>query len=144
MGSNPTPSARISVARFAGFSVPIVRIERFEEIEAWQEARALVLDVYSLTKKPSFYRDRNLSDQLRRAAISIVANIAEGFERGSNRQFAQFLAQARGSAGEVRSLLYVVHDLGYIPDEAFQKALDRAASVARLITGFIRYLNANH
>ena len=97
----------------------------------------------SLTEKPSFSRDRNLSDQLRRAAISIVANIAEGFERGSNRQFAHFLAQARGSAGEVRSLLYVAHDLGYIPDDAFQKALERAASVARLITGFIRYLHRN-
>ena len=106
-----------------------MRIEKFEDIEAWQEARALVLDVYSLTEKPSFSRDRNLSDQLRRAAISIVANITEGFERGSNRQFAHFLAQARGSAGEVRSLLYVAHDLGYIPDDAFQKGFGNALPV---------------
>jgi len=128
------------VYRFLGFGVQ-VRIEKFEEIEAWQEGRVLVGEIYRITRSSKFNADRNLKDQLRRAAISIVANIAEGFERGSKRQFAHFLAQARGSAGEVRSLLYVAHDLGYIPDEAFGSVMEQTAKVARLITGFIRYLS---
>jgi len=118
-----------------------VKIGKFEEIEAWQEGRALIGEVYRITGSSEFNADRNLKDQLRRAAVSIVANIAEGFERGSKRQLAQFLAQARGSAGEVRSLLYVAHDLGYIPDEAFESLMEQAVKVARLITGFIRYLS---
>jgi len=118
----------------------VAKIERFEDIEAWQEARLLVLSVYGLTRDQLLSGDRNLCDQLRRAAVSIMASIAEGFERGSNRQFVQFLIQARGSAGEVRSLLYITHDLGFIGEDAFQATVERAAGVARLLSGFIRYL----
>jgi len=116
------------------------RIERFEDIEAWQEARALVRAIYSLTRTPPLAADWSLRDQLQRAAVSIMANIAEGFERGSNRQFVQYLLQARGSAGEVRSLLYIAHDLDLIGEQEFQNAMERATLVGRLLSGFVRYL----
>jgi len=118
----------------------VARIERFEDIEAWREARVLVRSIYSLTRNPPLAADSNLRDQLQRAAVSIMANIAEGFERGSNRQFIQYLLQARGSAGEVRSLLYLAHDLGLIGEEEFAGAMEQATLVARLLSGFVRYL----
>lgn len=118
----------------------MARIERFEDIEAWREARVLVRSIYSLTRNPPLAADSNLRDQLQRAAVSIMANIAEGFERGSNRQFIQYLLQARGSAGEVRSLLYLAHDLGLIGEEEFAGAMEQATLVARLLSGFVRYL----
>ncbi len=118
----------------------MAKIERFEDLDVWQEARALVLSVYGLTRDRPLHGDRNLCDQLQRAAVSIMANIAEGFERGSNRQLIQFLVQARGLAGEVRSLLYVARDLGFITEDAFQSTVEHAAGVARLFSGFIRYL----
>ena len=115
-------------------------IERFEDIEAWREARLLVSSIYNLARGPRLVADRSLRDQLQRAAVSVMANIAEGFERGSNRQFIQYLLQARGSAGEVRSLLYVAHDLDLIGEEEFQNAVERATLVSRLLSGFVRYL----
>ncbi|MCD5408538.1 four helix bundle protein [Candidatus Bipolaricaulota bacterium] len=89
------------------------RIKRFEDITAWQLARDLASLIYTVTRKRTFNDDHSLRDQLRRAAVSVVANIAEGFERGSDKQLTQFLYTARGSAGEVRSLLYVALDQNY-------------------------------
>lgn len=116
------------------------KIERFEDIEAWQEARALVRAIYSLTRTSPLATDRSLRDQLQRAAVSVMANIAEGFERGSNRQFVQYLLQARGSAGEVRSLLYAARDVGLVGEEESERATEQATLVARLLSGFVRYL----
>ena len=86
----------------------------FEDLKIWQGARELVRSVYKLTNNQRFRKDGALRDQLRRAAVSSMANIAEEFERGSKREFGRFLYMARGSAGEVRSHLYVVRDLDYI------------------------------
>ena len=116
------------------------KIVRFEDIEAWREARVLVSLIYGLTRTLPLAADRNLRDQLQRAGVSVMANIAEGFERGSNRQFVQYLLQARGSAGEVRSLLYVAHDPDLLGEEEFQGAMERATLVGRLLSGFVRYV----
>jgi len=90
----------------------MAKIERFEEIEAWQDARLLVKGIYEVTDGGRFARDFGLRDQIRRAAISTMSNIAEGFERGSDKDFIRFLYMAKASAGEVRSQLYVAMDLG--------------------------------
>lgn len=119
----------------------MAKIERFEDVEAWQRARELVGLIYKLTKKTAFEKDWGLKDQIQRAAVSIMANIAEGFERHSDKEFLQFLYNARGSAGEVRSLLYVAADLNYITDDEFRKAFGKAEETSKAIFGLIRYLN---
>ncbi len=95
-------------------------IERFEDIEAWKKARELTKVVYQLTSIGEFARDYGLRDQMRRAAVSILSNIAEGFERDGTREFQQFLAVAKGSAGEVRAQLYVALDAGFLTQEDFE------------------------
>lgn len=93
----------------------------FEELPVWQKSRQLVNNIYSLTRCTSFNRDYGLVSQIQRACISIMSNIAEGFERGSNIEFVQFLYIAKGSAGETRAQLYIAHDLNYISDTEFKK-----------------------
>lgn len=85
-------------------------IEKFEDIEAWKKARELTRDVYTASKQAAFAKDFGLKDQIRRAAVSIMSNIAEGFERGGDKEFAQFIALAKGSSAEVRAQLYVALD----------------------------------
>ncbi|HEY6172183.1 MAG TPA: four helix bundle protein, partial [Candidatus Kapabacteria bacterium] len=96
-------------------------ISRFEDIQAWQKARVLVFDVYEITNSGLFARDFGLRDQIRRASVSSMTNIVEGYSRMSNRDFARFLDIASSSASEVRSLLYVALDQKYIAPETFQK-----------------------
>jgi len=115
-------------------------ISRFEEIEAWKKARVLVNHAYEVTARGSFAKDFALRDQLRRAAVSIISNIAEGFSRQTDQEFIQFLFIARGSTSEVQSQLYVALDLGYVSDDDFSLCYDIADEVARLLTGFIKYL----
>ncbi len=115
-------------------------IERFEDIEAWQGARALVAATYRLTDQGSFARDFGLRDQTRRAAVSIMSNIAEGFERGSDKEFRHFLFMAKASAAEVRSLLYVALDLGYIDTQTHEQLSKQALRISRQLAGFIKYL----
>ena len=114
-----------------------MRIDRFEDIEAWKEGRLLVVDVYKALSK---VKDFGFRDQIQRAAISITSNIAEGFDRGSNKEFIQFLTIARGSASEVKSEAYNALDLGYIDSKTFDDLSARSLSVSNLINGFIRYL----
>jgi len=116
------------------------RIERFEDIEAWRNARELVKQVYQVTRKAGFARDFGLRDQIQRAAVSVMSNIAEGFERGSNKEFVQFLFIARGSAGEVRSLACAARDLGYLDDSDFRALSDAATTVSKQVASFIHYL----
>ncbi|MCX6844511.1 MAG: four helix bundle protein [candidate division WOR-3 bacterium] len=116
------------------------RIERFEDIEAWKNARELVKQVYQVTRKAGFARDFGLRDQIQRAAVSVMSNIAEGFERGSNKEFKQFLFIARGSAGEVRSLAYAARDLEYLDDPEFRVISDAATTVSKQVASFIHYL----
>ena len=114
-----------------------MRIERFEDIEAWKEGRLLVVDVYKALSKT---KDFGFKDQIQRAAVSITSNIAEGFDRGSNKELIQFLTIARGSASEVRSQAHIALDLGYIDTNTFDMLSTRCMTVSNLINGFIRYL----
>ena len=115
----------------------MVLVERFEDLIAWQKARELRREVFRCTKRSEFMRDIDLRRQVRRAAVSVEFNIAEGFERGSNAEFAQFLVVARGSAGELRAQLWVALDEGYITQEEFE-TLTSAANEVSLILGGLR------
>ena len=117
-----------------------MRIERFEDIEAWKEARKLVNMVYDLSNEGLFSKDFSLRNQIRGASVSVMSNIAEGFDRETNREFIQFLIVARASASEVKSQLYVALDRRYIVQDAFKEAYEQATRVVSLIDGFIRYL----
>lgn len=116
-------------------------IKRFEDIAAWQAARVLIKGTYAATQRGAFARDRGLRDQMQRASVSVMSNIAEGYERGSAREFRHFLFIAKASAGEVRSLLYVAHDLGYISQDVHCALAQQAASISRQIANFISYLD---
>ncbi|MBH0202633.1 MAG: four helix bundle protein [Nitrospira sp.] len=118
------------------------RAHGFEELKVWQGARELVLSVYELTSNQRFRKDGALRDQLRRAAVSSMANIAEGFERGSKREFARFLYMARGSAGEVRSHLYVARDLDYITPSDFDELNGQATRLSKGLFRFIQHLES--
>lgn len=118
-------------------------IKRFEEIQGWQEARKLTRDVYRLTSAGAFARDFGLRDQICRAAVSSMTNIAEGFDCESKREFARFLGIARRSAVEVQSLLYVALDAGYITDSTFQEHYAQAAKTKALIGGLKHSLEPN-
>jgi four helix bundle protein len=115
-------------------------ITRFEEIEAWKKARELNRAICRLTRADQFSRDFALRDQIRKASISVMSNIAEGYERDGNAEFRQFLYIAKGSAGEVRSQLYAALDAEYITQDEFDRAMALALDAVRLVTGFIRYL----
>jgi four helix bundle protein len=115
-------------------------IERFEESTAWQRARELVREVYMLTQKEPFRSDFGLRDQVQRAVVSVMSNIAEGFERGSTKEFIQFLYQAKGSAGEVRSQLYAALDLQYVNQQEFDSAIRLCVTTSTKISNFIEYL----
>jgi four helix bundle protein len=119
------------------------KIERFEDIEAWKKARELTKIIYEVTSQGKLATDFSLRDQLRRAAVSIMANIAEGFEREGNKEFRQFLATAKGSAGEVKALLYVALDAGLTSAEQFQRISALADETSRLLAGFLRYLKTS-
>lgn len=115
----------------------------FEDLKVWQLARELVLAAYQLTSSQVFSRDHALRDQIRRAAVSSMANIAEGFERGSNRDFVRFLYMARGSAGEVRSHLYVARDLDYITGTEFERMASRVIGLSKGVFRFIQHLESS-
>lgn len=118
-------------------------VQNFEEVEAWQKARELTRTVYACSGRGAFAKDFALRDQIRRAAVSVMSNIAEGFERGGSAEFSQFLAIAKGSAGEVEAQLYVALDQGYINKEQFDSIKALASSTKRLIAGFMNYLKAS-
>jgi|SRR5437588_1195794 len=114
--------------------------QNFEEIEAWQEARMLTRMIYAISKQAAFAKDFGLRDQICRASVSILSNIAEGFERSGTGEFIQFLAIAKGSAGEVRAQLYVAFDQNYISQETFEELLHLTTKISRMISGLISYL----
>ncbi len=118
-------------------------IEKFEDIDAWKLARTLVNYVYTASSRGVFARDFGLKDQIRRAAVSAMSNIAEGFERDGNKEFIQFLSHAKGSCGEVRSQLYVALDQQYITNEEFDEAQELSRRVSGAVQGFMNYLISN-
>jgi four helix bundle protein len=115
---------------------------RFEEIDAWKLGRELTRRVYAASRSGDFARDFALRDQIRRACISVTSNIAEGFERGTRKDFARFLDIAKASAGEVRSQLYVALDEGYLTPEAFEELSALATDTSRKLGALLRYLRS--
>ena len=111
------------------------KVTRFEELIAWQKARQLAKDVYMVSQSGKFASDFGLRDQIQRAVVSIMANIAEGFERNRAGEFYQFLSIAKASCAEVRSHLYIAFDIGYIEQAKFEMLLTQAEEVGRVIGG---------
>jgi four helix bundle protein len=114
--------------------------KKFEEIQAWQKARAATTRVYQITSDGKFARDFGLRDQIRRAAVSIMANIAEGQGRFSNKEFANFLNIAHGSVAETQSHLYITSDLGYLDQPNFTELYDLLGEVARMTMALMKHL----
>jgi four helix bundle protein len=115
-------------------------MSKIEDLEAWKLARSLTGLVYRVSGRGEFARDFALRDQIRRAAVSIVSNIAEGFERDGDKEFTQFLFMAKGSCGEVRTQLYIAMDCAYLTRDQFSELCDKALEVSRVIAGLINYL----
>lgn len=111
------------------------RIERFEDLIAWQKARAMTTEIYRLTRQEGFARDYGLKNQIERASVSVMSNIAEGFERNRRGEFHQFLSISKASCAEVRSQLYVTLDIGYINQTQFDQTMSLAQEVAKIIGG---------
>ena len=116
-------------------------IKRFEEIHAWQSAREMVRMVYEVTNLPNFRRDFGLRDQIRRAAVSVMSNIAEGFNAGSDSEFIRFLGYARRSISEAQSQLYVAYDQMYITEDQFNGIFQKANETERQVNALIGYLH---
>ncbi|SRR5258706_7147896 len=117
--------------------------KKFEEIESWKKARELTRRVYEVSGKGVFSKDFGLKDQIRRASVSIMSNIAEGHDRSGTGEFVQFLSNSKGSAAEVRCQLYVASDQGYINQEEFDELNDLAIETARMIAGLMNYLRSS-
>lgn len=115
----------------------------FEEIEAWQTARSLTKRIYELTGEASFARDFGLRDQMRRASVSIMSNIAEGFESRTKALFIDFLGRAKASAGEVRAQAYVALDVGHLDRHYFEELFELADKCSRQISRFMTYLRSS-
>lgn len=116
------------------------KIQRFEVLEASKIAREITKEVYRVTKNDSFSRDFGLINQICRACVSVMSNIAEGFERDGDKEFINFLSIAKGSIGEVRSQLYVALDQSYISEKEFMVIYEKAIENSHLISGLIKYL----
>jgi four helix bundle protein len=117
-----------------------MQVKNFEELEIWKEARSLTQEIYRLTRDSKFSKDFGLSSQIQRAAISIMSNIAEGFERGGNQEFIHFLYVAKGSCGEVRSQLYVALDQSYIAPKDCDEVRKSFRRLSIMISNLIDYL----
>ncbi len=118
----------------------MARIDSFEDIEAWKLAREITRSVYAVTSGGAFAKDFALVNQVRRAAVSILSNIAEGFERNGDKEFVQFLTVAKGSCGEVRAQLYIALDQGYLSEQHFLELKENLIQVSKMIAGLIAYL----
>ncbi|MFH0969505.1 MAG: four helix bundle protein [Patescibacteria group bacterium] len=115
-----------------------MQIERFEDIIAWQKSRKVVIRVYESFKP---IRDFSFRDQMQRAAVSIMNNIAEGFERRGDKEFRKFLFIAKGSCGELRAMLYLALDLEYIGKKDFDEIYNQSEEISKILSGFIKKLN---
>jgi four helix bundle protein len=118
------------------------KFNSFEEINSWQKARILNKRIYQITENANFKKDFDFTRQIRRASLSITSNIAEGFERNTDKEFI-FLYVAKASAGEVRSQLYLAYDLEYIAKELFDDLLVSVTEISKLLSGFIKYLETS-
>jgi four helix bundle protein len=114
--------------------------QKIEEIDAWQKARVLTNEIYKHTKHGAFVKDYVLADQMRRACISVMSNIAEGFERSGTKEFAHFLSVAKGSCGELKAQIYVAFDLKYINKQEFDQLFNITIETGKMIGGLMGYL----
>jgi four helix bundle protein len=128
------------LARKAPLEEKMSKINKFEDIESWKIAREVTKHIYEASSAGNFSRDFALRDQIRRAVISIMSNIAEGFERGGDKEFIQFLAVGKGSCGEARAQLYVALDQNYITQAQFDFISSKLVEIGRLISGLMKYL----
>jgi len=117
--------------------------KKFEEIECWKRARELTRHIYRISNKAAFARDFGLKDQIRRASVSVMSNIAEGYDRSGTGEFVQFLATAKGSAAEVRCQLYVAADQGYIDEADVVELNALAAEIGSMVGGLMKYLRGS-
>jgi four helix bundle protein len=118
-------------------------ITRFEDIQAWKTSRELTRKIYSISEQGQFAKDYGLKNQIQRASVSVMSNIAEGFESRTQAQFLEYLGRAKASAGEVRCQLYIALDLGYLPREQFDSVFDLADKSSRQISRFMEYLETH-
>jgi len=118
-------------------------ITRFEDIEAWKTARELTRIIYTLTEQGQFSKDFGLKNQIQRASVSVMSNVAEGFESRTQAQFLDYLGRSKASAGEVRCQLYIALDLKYLAQEQFEQVFDLADKSSRQIARFIDYLETH-
>jgi four helix bundle protein len=116
----------------------------FEDLKVWQKARELANLIYAATRRGEFARDDGLADQIRRAAVSVLSNIAEGFERGNYTEFIQFLYIAKGSCGEVRAQLSIARDQKYLPETEFRQYHALAVEISRMLSGLADHLKNSH
>lgn len=112
-----------------------MKVERFEDLIAWQKARVLAREIYDITRQGALAKDYRLSSQMQGASVSVMSNIAEGFERGTRGEFHQFLSIAKSSCAELRSQLYIALDAGYLNQVKFQELLTQAEEVGRILGG---------
>ncbi|MGH7797781.1 MAG: four helix bundle protein [Candidatus Binatia bacterium] len=117
-----------------------MQVKNFEDLEIWKDARALTRAIYQLTRSPKFSKDFGLRDQIQRATVSIMSNIAEGFERGGNQEFIQFLYVAKASCGEVRSQIYVALDQSYLEQKDCEELTTSFRRLSIMISHLIDYL----
>lgn len=115
-------------------------ILKFEELPLWKESMSIAIDIYTLSNNQYFRKDFDLRNQMRRASISISSNIAEGFERGSNKDFVRFLIISKASCGEIRSQLFLAKSLHYLEDEDYNKLQIEILAMSKKLGGFIKYL----
>jgi len=115
----------------------------FEDLPVWQNARELASLVYKTSAEGKLSKDYGLRNQIQKAVVSVSSNIAEGFERGSKREFIQFLYIAKGSCGELRSQMYIAKDLGYLSNSDSDTLIKSASNTSKQINGFIKYLKAS-
>jgi len=116
------------------------RFQRFTELEVWEYSKTLASDIYRKTSEGPFNRDWSLRDQMRKAAVSIPSNIAEGFERGGTGEFINFLSIAKGSNGELITQLSIAYDIGYLSKEDYESLVQRAQKIGKMLGGFMKYL----
>lgn len=117
-----------------------MKIDKFEDLEIWKESTDIAVEIYRISSSGNFGKDFGLRDQIRRAAVSISSNIAEGFEMSNNNELIRYLAIAKGSTGEVRSQLFISFRLGYINQKEFEALNERLVVLSSKISGFIKYL----
>jgi len=117
-----------------------MKAEKFEDLKVWNLSREMAVEIYKITSKNNFKKDFGLSNQIQRAGVSILSNIAEGFERETNKEFIRFLYIAKGSVGEVRAQLYLALDLNYIDEPTFNGLFEKTMKISGMLSSFIKYL----